>query len=80
MLGGRRALVGDVHCNLCLVTGGYGSPEVEQVPDKEESNYDCAAFRHELSADTINSEKVHTLASIALIQGILEPNFVTQAT
>ena len=62
------------------MTGGHRSPEVKQVPDVGERNQDCAVLRHELSADAINSEKVHTLASIVLIQSGLEPNFVTQAT
>ena len=53
---------------------------VKQVPGVGERYHDCAVHRHELSADATNSEKVHTLASIVLIQGGLEPSFATQAT
>ena len=72
--------MGDVHYNLCVVTGGHRSPEVKQVPDVGERNHDCAVLRHELSVDAINSEKVHTLASIVPIHSGLEPNLFTQAT
>ena len=61
------ALVGDLHYNLRVVTGRDRSPEVEQVPGIGGGNHHCAIFRHELSANAINSEKVHTLASIVMI-------------
>ena len=56
------------------------SPEVEQVPDTGERDPDCAVLSHELPSDAVYFEKVHTLASIVLIQRSFEPNFVTQAT
>ena len=72
--------MGVVHYILCVATGGHQYPEVQQAPDIGERNHDCVVLSHELLAFAINSEKVHTLASIVLIQNCLEPIFVTQVT
>ena len=78
--GSRGALVDDVHYNLRVVTGLHRSPEVEQVPHTGKRDHECEVLCHELLSDAVNFEKVHTLASIVLIQRSFEPNFVTQAT